>query len=104
MYSRFIKIVVILTSFVFLTGFIPFITLLGPSFTVATSGSVYKASAQFLINRSIKTTTGKTSFDFVKEKIERKDNSSYLNQELKLLVERRVELARKKLNLKNINQ
>jgi hypothetical protein len=104
MYFRFIKISVILISFIFLTGFIPFITLLGPSFTVATSGSVYKASAQFLINRSIKTTTGKNSLDFVREKIERKDDSNYLNQELKLLVERRIELARKKLNLKNINQ
>ena len=101
---RLIKISVILTSFIFLTGFIPFISLLGPTFTVATSGSVYKASAQLLINRSIKTTTGKNSFDFVKEKIEKKDNTNLLNQELKLIVKRRIEIARKKLNLKNINQ
>ena len=53
MFLKYMKIVVILISFIFLTGFLPFITLLGPGYTVATSGSFYKASAQYFINKSI---------------------------------------------------
>ena len=104
MINRFVKITVILISFIFLTGFLPFITLLGPGYTAFTSGSIYKAGAQYVINKSIKDKTGKTSLDFVKEKIEKKDNTNYLNQELKKLVKKRIELARKKLNPININQ
>ena len=104
MINRFVKIVGILISFFFLTGFIAFFSILGPSVTAITSGNIYKAGAQYYINKSIKDTTGKNSLDLVKEKIEKKDNTNYLNQELKQLVERRIKLARKKLNLKNINQ
>ncbi len=104
MINRFVKIAGILISFFFLTGFIAFFSILGPSVTAITSGNIYKAGAQYYINKSIKDTTGKNSLDFVKEKIEKKDNKNYLNQELKQLVERRIKLARKKLNLKNINQ
>ena len=104
MINRFVKITAILISFIFLTGFLPFITLLGPGYTAFTSGSIYKAGAQYVINKNIKDKTGKTSLDFVKEKIEKKDNTNYLNQELKKLVKKRIELARKKLNPININQ
>ena len=101
---RFIKIITILFSFFFLTGFLPFISLLGPGITAFTSGNVYKAGAQIIINKTIKNNTGKDSLTFVKEKIEKKDNGDSLNQELRELVERRINLARKKLNLQNINR
>ena len=104
MIKRFAKITVILISFIFLTGFIPFISLLGPTYTATTTGSLYKAGAQFFLNKRIKDTTGKNSIDFLKEKIKKNDNTVYLNQELEKLVKRRIELARKKLNLSNINQ
>ena len=104
MTKRFVRITVILISFIFLTGFIPFLSLLAPGYTALSSGSLYKASAQYMLNKSIKDTTGKGSLAFVKDKMEKKDNTKYLNQELKKLVERRIELTRKKLNLKNINQ
>ena len=104
MIIKFFKITAILISFVFLTGFLPFFSLLAPGYTVFSSGSIYKASAQYLINKSIKDTTGKNSLAFVKDKIEKKDNTNYLNKELRKLVEKRIELARKKLNLNNINQ
>ena len=104
MIYKYIKIIALLIPFIFLTGFLPFISLLGPGYTVASSGSLYKAGAQYFINKSIKDTTGKNSLSLIKEKIEKRDNTNHLNEELKKLIERRVELARKKLNLKNINQ
>ena len=105
-----IKITAILISFILLTGFIPFIALIGPSFTAATSGSFYKAGAQYLVNKGIKNTTGKNSLELVKENLEKiekteKNNSTnLLNQQIQELVERRIALVRKKLSLNNINQ
>ena len=101
---RFIKIITILFSFFFLTGFLPIISLLGPSLTAVTSGNIYKAGAQYMLNKTIKDTTGKDSLNYFKEKIEKKDVNKNLNQELMLLVEKRIKLTREKLNLKNINQ
>jgi len=102
--NKVVKITVVLISFIFLTGFIPFMSLLGPSYTVIKSGSIYKAGAQYFVNKSIKVKTGKNSLDLVKEKIEINNNTNQINKELKQLVIRRIELARKKLNLTNINQ
>ena len=104
MINRFAKISVILISFMFLTGFLPIISLLGPGYTAISSGSLYKAGAQYFINKGIKNTTGKNSLVYVKEKIEENADKNNLNKELKQLVKRRIELARKKLNFKNINQ
>tara|TARA_B100001057_G_scaffold194995_1_gene195817 strand:+ start:3312 stop:3626 length:315 start_codon:yes stop_codon:yes gene_type:complete len=104
MINKFVKITVVLISFIFLTGFIPFASILGPSFTAITSGNIYKASAQFLIDQSVKKKTGKNSLTLVKEEIDKKNQKNELNKELRLLVEKRIKLTRKKLNLDNINQ
>ena len=101
---RFIKIITILISFFFLTGFLPFVSLLGPSLTAITSGNIYKAGAQYVINDSIKKKTGKDSLNLVKEKIENQEKKKDLNEDLRKLVEKRINLARKKLNFKNLNQ
>ena len=104
MINKFIKIMVMLISFIFLTGFIPFISILGPSFTAITSGNIYKASAQFLIDQSIKKKTGKNSLALVKEEIDKKNQQNRLNEDLRQLVEKRIKMTRKKLNLDNIIQ
>ncbi len=101
---RYIKFLTIIISFFFLTGFVPFISVLGPSLTAITSGNIYKASAQFLIDQSIKKKTGKNSLELVKEEIDKKNQQDQLNEELRLLVEKRIKLTRKKLNIKKINQ
>ena len=131
MIMRFLKIVLILGFFVFTTGFLPFTALLGPGFTVATTGNVYKAGAQFLIDHQIKNKTGKNSFAYVKEvtnhnkkeelntdfikliekrvqithsKITKQNEEFYLNKDFIQLVEKRIKIVRKKLDIKKINQ
>ena len=104
MINRYAKIVLILISFLFTTGFLPFIALVGPATTIFTSGNVYKASAQFIIDQSIKKKTGKNSLTLVKEEIEKQENNRNLNKELRILVEKRIKIARQKLDLKKINQ
>ena len=96
---KFFTIVTILISFFFLTGFIPFISVIGPGFTALTSGNIYKASAQFIIDQSIKQTTGKNSLTLVKDEIDKKNQQNKFNQELKQLVEKRIKMTRKKLKL-----
>ena len=94
---RLFKIFMILVSFPFLTGFIPFASILSPGVTVLTSGNVYKATAQFIIDQSIKKKTGKNSLTLVKEELDKKKNKNELNEELKILVEKRIKMTRKKL-------
>ena len=79
-------------------------TLLGPSVTAITSGNIYKAGGQYLINKSIKNKTGKNSLDIVRETIENRNPKEDFNEELRKLVEKRIYLTRKQLNLANINQ
>ena len=94
---RLFKIFTILVSFLFLTGFIPFASILGPGVTVLTSGNIYKATAQFLIDQSIKKKTGKNSLTLVKEELNRRENKNEFNEELRNLVEKRIKMTRKKL-------
>ena len=94
---RLFKIFMILVSFLFLTGFIPFASILGPGVTVLTSGNVYKATAQFIIDQTINKKTGKNSLTLVKEEFDKKKNKNEFNEELRNLVEKRIKITRKKL-------
>jgi len=101
---RFFKIITILISFFFLTGFLPVFSILGPSLTAIASGNIYKAGTQYIINKTIKDKTGKNSLTLVKDKIEENNEKKNLNKELLQLVEKRIKLTRAKLNLQNINR
>ena len=94
---RFFKVLTILVSFLFLTGFTPVFSILAPSITVLTSGNIYKATAQFIIDQSIKKKTGKNSLTLVKEEFDKKKNKNEFNEELRNLVEKRIKMTRKKL-------
>ena len=94
---RLFKIFTILVSFLFLTGFTPFISILGPGVTAITSGNIYKATAQFIIDQSIKKKTGKNSLTLVKEELDKKKNKNEFNEELRNLVEKRIKMTRQKL-------
>jgi len=64
---RLFRVLTIILSFFFLTGFVPIFSLVGPGVTVLTSGNIYKASAQFVINQKIEKETGKNSLALIKE-------------------------------------
>ena len=98
------RIVLISISFIFLTGFVHLTSLLGPAFTVVSSGNIFKASSQFIVDRHIKETTGKNSLTFVKEEVIKKNKQNDLNKKLKQLVEKRIKITRKKLDFEKFNQ
>ena len=60
MMSRSFRIVTVILSFFFLTGFVPILSIVGPGVTVLTTGNVYKAAAQLMIDQSIKKKLAKT--------------------------------------------
>ena len=104
MIFRLLRILVITTSFFFLTGFMPLFSIVGPSMTALTSGNVYKAGAQFFINQSIEKQTGKTSFTLVKEEINKKIQKKSVNDDLRKLVEKRINITRKTIENQNLQK
>ena len=85
-------------SFFLLTGFTPLVSIIGPGVTVLTSGNIYKATAQLIIDQSIKKKTGKNSLTLVKEQIDKKNQKNKFKEELKQLVEKRIKITRQKLH------
>ena len=72
---RLFRILTIILSFFFLTGFVPILSFVGPGVTALTSGNVYKAGAQYIINQRIEKETGKNSLALIKDTlVEEKDN------------------------------
>tara|TARA_Y100000768_G_scaffold344465_1_gene290741 strand:- start:590 stop:964 length:375 start_codon:yes stop_codon:yes gene_type:complete len=95
---KFLKIFTIIVSYFFLTGFTPLVSIIGPGVTVLTSGNIYKATAQLIIDQSIKKKTGKNSLMLVKEGIDKKNQKNKFKEELRQLVEKRIKITRQKLH------
>ena len=106
---KLLRILTIILSFFFLTGFAPILSLVGPSVIAFTSGNIYKAGAQFIINQKIEKETGKNSLTLIKEKlvkdkIDEKSEINSFNEDLRQLVETRIKITRKKLNEQNFQK
>ena len=105
---RLLRILTVILSFFFLTGFVPILSLVGPSVTALTSGNIYKASAQFIINKKIEKETGKNSLTlvktFVEDEINKKSHKNSFEEDLKQLVKKRIKITRKKLDDQNFEK
>ena len=109
MNSRLFRILTILLSFLFLTGFVPILSFVGPGVTVLTSGNVYKASAQFIVNQHIEKETGKNSLALIKdtllsEETDKKIKINSFEEDLRQLVETRIKMTRQKLDNQNLQK
>ena len=103
---RLFRILTIILSFFFLTGFVPILSLVGPSVTAITSGNIYKASAQFIVNQHIEKETGKNSLTLIKETLveEKEIKINSLDEDLRQLVETRIKMTRQKLDNQNLQK
>ncbi len=109
MNSRLFRILTIVLSFFFLTGFVPILSFVGPGVTVLTSGNVYKASAQFIVNQRIEKETGKNSFALIKDTLliqetDKKIKINSFDEDLRQLVETRIKMTRQKLDNQNLQK
>jgi len=102
------RILTVIVSFFFLTGFVPILSFIGPGVTALTSGNVYKASAQFIINQRIEKETGKNSLTLIKEtlveKTDKKIKINSFDEDLRQLVETRIKMTRQKLDNHNLQK
>ena len=105
---RLFRILTVIVSFFFLTGFLPILSFVGPGVTALTSGNIYKASAQFIVNQRIEKETGKNSLTLIKETlVEETDKKTKINsfdEDLRQLVETRIKMTRQKLDNQNLQK
>ena len=105
---RLFRILTVIVSFFFLTGFLPILSFVGPGVTALTSGNVYKASAQFIVNQRIEKETGKNSLTLIKETlVEETDKKIKINsfdEDLRQLVETRIKMTRQKIDNHNLRK
>ena len=104
-----LRILAIILSFFFLTGFVPILSFVGPGVTALTSGNIYKASAQFIVNQSIERETGKNSLTLIKETLVKEESDKIIkknsfDEDLRQLVETRIKMTSKKLNDQNLQK
>ena len=91
------KIIIGLLFLCFLSGCAPNAALLGPAYTLATSGNIYQAGLTYGGNEIITKSTGKSMAQNIKEGLVPKKEDS----DFQKLVKRNIEKTRKKLNLSN---
>ena len=93
----FIKILIGIFLIGFLSGCAQNAALLGPAYTLSTSGNVYQASFTYGSNEIITKTTGKSAAQNFKEALVPKKEDT----EFQKLVKKNIEETRKKLNFSN---
>ena len=91
------KIIIIIFLVSFLNGCAQNAALLGPAYTLATSGNIYQAGFTYGGNEIVTKTTGKSMAQIIKESITPKKEDS----DFQKLVKRNIEKTRKKLNFSN---
>ena len=105
---RYLRILTFITSFFFLTGFVPIFSFIGPGVTALTSGNVYKASAQFIINKKLEKETGKNSLMLIKETLVDETNKKIkinsFDEDFRQLVERRIKMTREIMDNQNLQK
>ena len=102
------RILTVILSFFFLTGFIPILSFVGPGVTALTSGNIFKASAQFIVNQRIEKETGKNSLTLIKETLveerDKKIKKNSFDEDLRQLVETRIKITRQELDSQNLQK
>ena len=96
---RFLKILFICSSLIFLNGCLQSTALLGPGVTIATTGNVLEAGFQYGANSVIEKETGKNTFEHLQDAVDNQSKNKKFQEKFTKLVEKKFELTREKLNL-----
>ena len=96
---KFLKILSLFFSLIFLSGCLQSTALLAPSITAATTGNAFQAGLQYGANTAIKNETGKDTLEHLQEAVENQSKSNKFKKKLSNLVKKKFELTREKLKL-----
>ena len=94
------KIITFFFVLLILNGCTQYSSLVGPSYTVATSGNIYQASMAYTSGSIIEKKTGKNTYENINYFLKKLDDSKKINQELSRLVENQINKTREKINNK----
>ena len=94
---NFLKIIFGLCMIIILNGCVQSTAMLGPGITLATTGNVFNAGLQFGTNSAFKKETGKDALNYVKDAVEEDHKKRKFHKDFKVMVEKRVKIARKKI-------
>ena len=89
---------------IFLNGCVQSAALLGPAYTLASSGNIYQAGLSYSSNQAVKKITGKSTTENIKNLVENKKikaEEKKKQDELYLLVKSRIEKTSKIIQLAN---
>ena len=84
-----------------MTGFVQLPAVMGPAITIATSGNLAKATAQFIFDYEFKKKTGKSSLNYITEEVSKNNKENQINEDFKNLIEKRVKITHQKLKDQN---
>ena len=77
------KIIAGLFLLFFLNGCVQSTALLGPAYTMASTGSIYHAGLSYGSNQAVKNITGKTPTENIKSLVDNKKMKKFFNYKLK---------------------
>ena len=95
------KIFIYIVASIILSGCAQSTAMLGPAFTLASTGNISQAGLTFITNKAVEEETGMDTVSFVSSKIEKSSSKTRLRREFKKLVETNFEKTRQKLILQD---
>ena len=91
------KIYFLVLVFISLSGCIQSTALLGPGFTIATTGNVMHAGFQYGANTAIKNETGKDALTHLKDVVDEEQDNQKLKKKIRNFTETTMEKVKEKL-------
>ena len=82
-----------------MNGCVQSTALLGPGFTVVSTGNFMQAGLQYGANTAIKKETGKDTFEHIQDAVESKSKEKKFKMEFMEMVEKRFKITREKLSI-----
>ena len=94
---NFKKIYLLFLISILLSGCIQTSALLGPGFTIATTGNIMQASLQYGANEVIKKETGKDALTHLKNAVDEEQENQKLEKKIRNFTQNTIERVKKKL-------
>ena len=95
------RIFIYIIAVVVLSGCVQSTAMVGPVFTMASTGNVSQAGLTFFTNKAVEEETGMDTVSFVSKKIEEKNSKTKLKRKFNKLVKNNFEKTRQKLILQD---
>ena len=93
------RIILVLSSFIFLNSCAQNTALLGPAIAVGKGGNIYQAGLTYGTNKSLEIATGKTATEHVSNYVETKNKKKNRQKQLTTFLKTHIENTREKLFL-----